>query len=571
MPTIQTTRRDLEALLGGALEPEALRQELLWTKGELKDWGEAPTGQDGDVKIELNDTNRPDTWTPEGIARQLKGCRGHGYPAYEFLTAAPIGEVRVAAELEGVRPYVGAFVARGPAITDATLRSLIQTQEKLSDTFGRRRKDIAAGLYKLDLVKLPVAYATVAPDDDGFVPLGEARRMTPAEILEQHPKGIEYGACLEGMARYPILRGEDGRVLSMPPIINSADLGAVEVGDRELFVEFTGTSLEVMNVAVSIMAADMADRGFTIERLASVFPYDTPWGRRVAFPHDPGSRMEVTLERIRRGLGIDLPEDEVVELLERFGLGVERLGKGTLRVRAPFYRNDLLHAMDVVEDVAICRGYDSFPHHRPADYTVGRLTPVETLSQRVRERMVGLGFQEFATPVLTHRDKLTVRMSRGGEGLVEILNPMSENYGVIRNSLLPTLLEVEERSYRAAYPHRLFECGEVARQAPGTLMGTETRRCLGALLAHAEAGFAEVHGCVDALLLGLELPYRLQACDQAGLLEGRAGSIMIGDDEIGWIAEVHPEVLDRWGIKVPCAAFELDLTCLVERAERSQA
>lgn len=562
MPTIQTTQRDLEGLLGGPVEPEGLIRDLLWTKGELKSWGDE-AGGDREVKIELNDTNRPDTWTPEGIARQLKGCKGQGYPSYDFLTLDPVGTVEVAPEMEAIRPFVGAFLAKGPAIDDEMLRSLIQTQEKLSDTFGRRRKDIAAGIYKLDLVKLPVRYGSIAPDDEGFVPLGEATAMSPARILEEHPKGQEYASCLEGLEKYPLLRGADDRVLSMPPIINSADLGAVEVGDSQLFVEYTGTSIEVMNVAIAITAADMADRGFQIERIATKYPYDTPWGREVAFPFDPGSCLDVTLTQIGKGLGIELPEEEVVELLERFGLTVERKGGGVLGVQAPFYRNDLLHAMDIVEDVAICRGYDSFPHHPPTSYTVGRLTPVETCSQRVRQRLVGLGFQELATPVLTHRDSLTEKMACGGEGLVEILNPMTENFGVIRNRLLPTLLECEQRSYRASYPHRIFECGEVARQAPETVMGTETIRQVAALIAHAEAGFAEIHSVLDNLLTGLGLEYRLEACELAGYLDGRSGVVMIGDLEVGTIGEVHPEVLDRWGIKVPCGGFEVDVSSLV--------
>jgi phenylalanyl-tRNA synthetase beta chain len=353
----------------------------------------------------------------------------------------------------------------------------------------------------------------------------------------------------------------------MPPIINSADLGAVEVGDSQLFVEFTGTSIEVLNVAIAIMAADMADRGFQIERITTKYPYDTPWGRDVAFPHDPGSRLDVPVASVHKGIGLELPEDEVVELLERFGLDVERKGEGVLGVQAPFYRNDLLHVMDVVEDVAICRGYDSFPHHPPTSYTVGRLTPVERASQQMRQRLVGLGFQELATPVLTHRDNLTEKMGCGGDELVEILNPMTENFGVIRNRLLPTLLECEQRSYRASYPHRVFECGEAARLAPGTVMGTETVRQAAALIAHAEAGFAEAHSVLDSLLNGLGHAYRLDACEVAGYLDGRCGVVMVGDLEVGTIGEIHPEVLDRWGIKVPCAAFELDVTALTALRE----
>ncbi len=561
MPKITTTRRDLEKLLGKARDPEAFRRDLLKVKGELDDWGDAPEGSDCEVKVELNDTNRPDTWTPEGIARQLKGCWGEGYPSYDFLTQDPIGEVHVDPKLETIRPYIGAFVAKGPAVDDSMLRSLIQTQEKLSDTFGRKRKDIAAGIYKLNLVKLPVSYGVIAPDAEGFVPLGETKTMTPKEILENHPKGQEYAVCLKDFSQYPILKGDDGRVLSMPPIINSADLGAVEVGDSELFVEFTGTSLEVMNVAVSVMAADMADRGFTISRVETVYPYETPWGSKVRFPHHPKCQVSSTLAEINKSLGIELSIAEAKDLLERYGLTVEQEGD-TMNVIAPFYRNDLLHPMDVVEDVAICRGYDSFPRIMPSDFTVGRLSDVELSSGRFRERMVGLGFQELSTPVLTHGNNLTEKMTRDGADLVEILNPMSENYGVVRNSLLPTLLEVEERSHRSAFPHRTFECGEIARKAPDNVMGTETRRFLSALVTHAEAGFAEVHAQLDSLLTGLGYSYRLEAKDLDGYLGGRSGEVFVNEQKIGSIGEIHPQVLEHWGVKFPSAGFELDIECL---------
>ncbi len=576
MPTIQTTVEDLADLFGAPVDRETLDRDLVYVKGELKSWGETRDAEAGGtpVKIELNDTNRPDTWTPEGIVRQLRLSRGEGAPAYRFLEE-PAGAdlvVEVDADLEGIRPWITAFVAEGPAVTDATLRSLIQTQEKLSETFGRRRKDIAAGIYKLDLVRFPVRYTTIGPDDDGFVPLGETRRLSPRAILAEHPKGREYAATLAGKHRYPLLRGQDGNVLSMPPIINSNDVGAVAVGDSRLFVEFTGTDLGTLTTATNIMACDMADRGFRIRRAEVRYPYDTPAGRKVVSPRRHGSRMEVATDLVQRALGIELPAEEIVSLLTRFGLTVEALpsdqgGAGLLAVLPPAYRNDLLHAMDVVEDVAIQRGYDSFPRVMPQEYTVGRLTPLQKAADRLRERMVGFGYQEMSLPVLTRRELQVDRLGGDGSDLVEIANPMSENFSVVRSSLLPGLLEVEATSYRAGYPHRIFECGEVAVQAPGTLMGTATRRRLAVLSAHAEASFAEGHAVLSTLLAGLGgLTCRLEARKVPGLMAGRSGAVLVagteGEREIGVLGELDPAVLAAWNVKVPCVAFELDVAVL---------
>lgn len=568
MPTISTTKDDLEALLGRSIEPEPLRQELLYAKAELKSWEPAEKGPGVEVKIELNDTNRPDTWTPEGIARQLKLAGGGEAPSYPFLEAEPEGVVQVDPSLESIRPYIGAFLAKGPAIDDDMLKSLIQTQEKLSDTFGRKRKDLAAGIYKLAGVQFPVSYGTIAPNDEGFVPLGEDKVMTPKAILAEHPKGQEYASTLESFERYPILRGKDGTVLSMPPIINSNDVGQVEVGDTEFFVECTATSAEILKVGLNIMAADMSDRGFTITPVTTETPYENTLGPVAVHPRGFEDSVEMKLSDVDRGLGLTLPEDEIRELFSRFGLELaNETGEGrdkSFVVRAPFYRNDLLHPMDVVEDVAICRGYDSFPRVMPTAFTVGRLTPIEILSQTFRQRLVGFGFQEMACPVLTLKEKLTEKMSRDDSDLVEILNPMSENFGVIRNRILPSLLEVEAQSYQAKYPHRIFESGETAQKAPETIKGSHTHRRVAAIISDKATPFSEIHSVVDGLLLGMGLGYRLEAVEEPGFMPGRTGKIVLDSGvTLGILGEIHPETLEAWGIKMPVAAFELDLETLL--------
>ena len=192
--------------------------------------------------------------------------------------------MQVSDSVKKVRPFLAGFVARGVPITDAMLKDMIQTQEKLTWNFGRKRKTVSIGLYRPSVIEWPVQYKGVDPDTTSFVPLQETREMTLRQILAEHPKGRDYGFILENEPIHPLLLDARNRVLSYPPIINSADLGAVLVGDQELFIEVTGSDYPSVALTASIMACDLSDMGFAIENVEVVYPYDTPFGRKVVFP-----------------------------------------------------------------------------------------------------------------------------------------------------------------------------------------------------------------------------------------------------------------------------------------------
>jgi len=252
----------------------------------------------------------------------------------------------------------------------------------------------------------------------------------------------------------------------------------------------------------------------------------------------------------------------VARELIAYGLTVS-LEEGLVIVSAPQYRDDILHPMDVVEDFAISRGYDQFEAMMPRDFTVGGLLPVETLSDRVRGNMVGLGFQEVLSNILVSREELTDDMELHGAGLVEVDNVMTATYSVLRNAVLPSLLRVERESAKAFYPHFLFEVGEVAVPDAESPMGSDTRTHMAALLCHPEANFSELAARLEMLCYYLNVNHTLEPVDHASYIPGRAGRITVAGQSIGLVGEVSPEVLENWGITVPCSAFEMDLTALL--------
>jgi phenylalanyl-tRNA synthetase beta chain len=578
MPTISINLTDLQLLLalstsqrqrrqgkaGRADSPltvQDLESLLPLVKGELKDHDAAI----GELRIELQDSNRPDLWCSEGIARQFR-TKFAGQPeSYLFFGHKGPRQVRVAPDLKSVRPYIAACAASGSAISHEGLAQIIQTQEKLADIFGRKRRTVSIGFYRLPKIVFPVTYTLVKPEEAYFVPLGMEERLSARDILAVHPKGLEYGPILAGHDRVPLLRDQEGQILSVPPIINSRELGEVQAGDKDLLIEVTGTDLRMVILTLNILAVNMADRGAAIEPLSIVYPYDTEFGRTVRTPMDFNKPRTIPLKAIEAALGQPQRPDVVRNALLGYGYSATST-REKVTVKLPPYRQDVMHAVDVVEDVAISQGYDAFPPVMPSQFTVGALSRIEQVSDRLRDLMVGLGFQEIISNIMASRQEIIEWMRLANterDRLVEVDNVMSLTFACLRNSILPSLLRVEACSPRAFYPHRVFEVGEIARPDPDHDMGSRTLSGFGAMMAHANANFSEVHSCLDALLFYVKQAYTLEPIMHPSFLEGRAGRILFESREVGMIGEIHPEVLERWQISMPVAVFELEVDAFV--------
>ena len=567
MPTISINLKDFTQLLGqGPVTTERIEAWLPLVKGELKDHDDAT----GELRIELQDSNRPDLWSCEGIARQIRialAGKGAAYPF--FKPKRPTKRLLVSPGLESIRPYVAACSAVGYRVTAEGLTQLIQVQEKLADIFGRKRRTVSIGLYRLPGIVFPVTYTLVKPDEAKFTPLGFEEPMSLREILSVHPKGLDYGPIVAGHDRVPLLRDADGQALSLPPVINSREIGEVRVGDAELFVEVTGTDLPMVVLTLNILAANLADRGAAIEAVEVVYPSATAMGKTVRTPLDFAQARPIPVKAIEAALGQPFGAASITRALTAYGYRVTP-SRETVTVRLPPYRKDLMHAVDVVEDVAISRGYGQFTPVMPSQFTVGGLSRVEQVSDRIRDLMIGLGFQEIISNILGSRQDLCERMRLGESAwsrLVEVDNAMSQSFSCLRQWITPSLLRVESASTRVFYPHRVFEVGEIAVPDPADAQGTRTVMALGGLIAHAGANFSEVHSCLDLLLFYLDCPYTLEPVAHPSFLEGRAGRILSNGRPVGLIGELHPEVLEHWQIGMTGVVFELEVDALAEKTK----
>ena len=578
MPKIEVNEKSFFALLGKKYDYDTLEKKLPCAKAELDEKPDASKPEDERViKIELNDTNRPDLWSTVGVARQIALHDGAKHADYQKFMSAPDAVkdpenrvVTVDAELQHIRPYIVAFVISGKAIDDAMLKDIIQTQEKLAWNFGRKRKTISMGVYRASDVAFPVHYKAVDPDATSFVPLQRTEPMTCRQILSEHPKGKEYGWILKDFKKFPLLVDDKGEIMSMAPIINSATLGAVQVGDTGLMVELTGDDMESLMLAANIVACDFFESGYEILPMRVDYPYETKFGKTVVCPYYFQVPTKAYLSHINKMLGSSFTADEVCAALYRMGdeaaakkITIDGKDDAEFTLFPPPYRNDFLHEADVIEDVMIGRDIASFEPESPSDFTIGRLLPITQFSRKAKTLMVGLGYQEMIFNYVGSRRDYIDNMLIDESSVIEIANPMSENYQFIRPEIISSLLRAESKSANAQFPHKIFEIGKVAYLCGEENTGTRTRTHLGFLTAAANANFNDAASEVAALLYFLDHTYEVKESADPRFIVGRQAAVLVRGKAVGVFGEVNPQVLENWTVTVPCVAGEIDLEALM--------
>ena len=562
VPTISIKKKDLERLSGISFTLDEIELHLQLVKGEFKGYDPAKD----ELRVELGDSNRPDLWCCEGIARQIRGKLKGEWSDYTFFNknaSDKAGDIIVSEGMKEIRPFVGGFTATGISVDDEMLVQLIQTQEKISEIFGSKRRRISIGIYNLSNMSFPVYYNAVNPDETAFTPLGFEEKMTLKEILEKHPKGQAYGNILKGLSKFPLLTDSKNNVLSFPPVINSRELGEVKVGDTELFVEVTGLDLRLVTLVLNILAVNLNDRGASIGIVETVYPYETEFGKNVGIPFDFITPLTLSIRDAEKAIGEKLSLDEVASLLDGYGYQVKKKAD-SLDVTPPPFRDDIMHPIDVCEDIAISRGYNTFTPVMPSVMTVGGLTEIEMFTDLVRGHMIGSGFQEIISNILTSKEDILEKMCLTEGKVVEVDNVMSANYSVLRHWVVPSLMRIEAESIKSFFPHKTFETGETAIPDPSHNLSSSTLIKCAAMLSHPGANFSEIHSVLEILMYYLQIEYRLVAGNHKSFIEGRMGCVYAGDNIVGLIGEIHPEVLRRWDIHMPCSAFELDLDKLLK-------
>ena len=550
MPTIDIHKQDLEELVGRKFTVAELEEAAQYFKGEV----EAADGHN--IKLEIKSTDRPDLWNVEGVARVLRAqfSKNQGIPKYKAKT--PKLTINVSKKVKGIRPCIAAAVVRNIKIDDFGLKQLIQAQEKIAGTFGRKRREVAIGIFNLDKLTPPLLYTAEKPDKIKFEPLDGGKDMTMSEIIEIHPKGREFGHLVKPFAHYPIIIDADNKVVSMPPIINSEHSGKVTTRSKNLLIEITGLEMRYVETALNILAMSLADRGGTIEQVN----ISDVKGNTIVTPTFGVKEISVSKPLIDRTFGRHVSDPEIKSLLLKGRYDIDHIDKtssGHAHVKYPSYRQDIMHPTDVIEDMLIAYGYNNIEPVYPIMSTQGELSSETDRNRRIRELMVGTGAQEITTFMLTNKNNLFEKMNLTEDNIVEILNPVSSNWSALRNWLTPSLVKFLSKNTKVDYPQRIFELGQVVNLNKRAETGTVDEY----KLAYAEAGskvnFTRAKSILQSIVRATGKSPTFVARDYPSFIPGRSAEVKLGEKSIGIIGELHPKVLTNWKIDVPVVCWEI--------------
>ena len=527
---IEVNKQDLLQLIGKQLADDELEKILFNLKCEVE------MKDDGIINCEIN-PDRLDMVSVEGIARAIKAYLGLPLKKYEITES----KFSITGSSE-VRPVFVAAVIEGVRMTDEMVKTLMQIQEKLHASIGRDRKKVAIGVHDMDTIKGKIEYKDV--DDISFIPLQETREMNVKQILNEHPKGVAYAHLLDN--KYPVFVDEVG-VMSFPPIINSERTKVTE-NTKNIFIDVTGTDQKAVEHALNILLCNVAER---IGRIKSVKV------NRDKFPSLEEKSLVLSKEEVNELIGLELENEDIKKLLEKMLYRVTVKGN-RITVYVPAYRADVLHPVDLIEDVAIAYGYENIDPVLPDLATVGKMTKKETLTRKVREMMIGFGFNEFLNFVLSSKENNFDKMLVGGES-VEIVNPVSSEYNICRTWLVPSLLGVLSKNLHVEYPQKAFEVGDIVVLDEKQETRTRTVRGLAGVISHDNANLTEIKSITEGVLNELGIKYDIKSISHPSFIATRCGEIFSNGKSIGFFGEIHPRVLNLWKLERSVIAFEISL------------
>ena len=567
MPTIDVEYPELEELIGRQtcrklfgtpenLQIEALDDQLSLLKAEIKGYNQA----EKILTVEMKDTSRADLWSAEGLARGLRCYLGLEKGLRHYAAEKPIVDVNVDAKLFSIRPFIACAVIKNVQLTDPVIRGLMHLQDKLDKTLGRNRQKTSIGIYNFHLITPPIEYKAVKPRDVSFIPLGFDEKMNLDEILERHPKGVEYGQIVKKNPLYPMLFDSKGKVLSFPPIINSNDLGKITEESRNLLVEVTGTLDKTVVNTLNLVTAALVDRCGQAYSATIRYPDGGGYTQGEVVTPDFSSRtMPLSVQYANKLLGLDLTAKRISDLLLKAGLGVGKVQAETVEVIVPFYRVDVMHQVDLVEDIAVAYGYNNIECLWREMPTTGKAKADQQQIDIARELMVGLGYQEILTYTLTNEENLFAKMNTKATAHVELANPKVASMTCLRSWLLPSLMEFLSNNKSVEFPQKIFELGKATLLDEASETKTRDENWLCAATTHANANFTETKSALDAFFMNLGVEWQIREAAHPSFIEGRVGKVIVGGVEVGFVGEINPLVLEAWKLENPVAAFEVNL------------
>ncbi|RBQ22731.1 Phenylalanine--tRNA ligase beta subunit [Candidatus Methanobinarius endosymbioticus] len=548
MPVITFEYQDLKEL-GINIKNAKLIDILPMLGSDIEDF------DDETLKVEFF-PNRPDQLSIEGVSRSLKGFISQeiGLPKYNVETSGQ--KVFVDKEIENIRPYIAFAIIKNVNFDENKLKQIMDFQEQLHWVIGRDRKKVAIGIHNLDVINGDYKYIASSPDENSFIPLDHSNKLSPREILEEHEKGSKYAKLISGYDKYPFILDKDDNILSMPPIING-ELTKLTDKTKNILVDVTGTDEKAVNQTLNIICSSFGEVGGKIKSLEIV--YDD---RIIETPDLSPKSMNVRVDLCNELIGgVNLNAKDVANLLFKARMDANVINENEVEAIIPSYRIDILHEVDIVENIAIQYCINKIEAKLPDVSTIAYEHNWFTSEKIIRELLIGLGFQEIMSLMLTSENNHYNKMKQKEDNHVQVSKPITIDRTMIRKSLINSLMEFLEDNKHEDLPQKIFEIGDTLYLEEKNETKVKAIKKLAGAICHSTANFTEIKSTVASVLANLRYEMEISSSDNPTFIEGRVANIKgtsKSGNVVGYFGEISPEIITNFELEYPVIAFEIE-------------
>jgi len=545
MPVVELSLSRLQKLVGKNTNKKQILDTLPFLGLDIESLGR------NTVRVEYS-PNRPDYSTDFGIALGLQGILGISRGMLRLnIRKQGNYEIKVDGSTSKIRPFVTGIIARNGSLDDKAVKQIINMQEDLHFGLGRKRKKSSIGIHDLDRISFPLKYITTSRDHR-LVPLNSTKESSISEILRDSEVGRDYGSILGQSAKVPIIIDAKGQTISFPPIINAA-LTTVTTKTKNLLVEVTGIDKQSAEDMLSVVVAILQGAGFQFSQLkVSGSKNSTPnfAPRSIVFDADPVNKI----------LGLNISSSMLVSCLKKCRLGAVMKGK-KIQCTIPRYRFDIFGGMDIVEEVALGYGIDNLKPAWPASVHIGEKNTTSEKLDSISRLMTGFGFMETLNSTLTSEQILYEMTNKDSSQIISVISSKSQEHTILRDSILPGLLENLSKNIHETYPQKFFETGIVFSKG-SPIKETTNLACIS---ASEETNFSEMKSILQSLFrIGFNIKCETKALSKHALFsQGRVAEIIVGKRTVGYIGELDSKVLENFRIRTKAVAFEIKLNGLI--------
>ena len=499
------------------------------------------------VRIEYS-PNRPDYSTDYGVALGLQGLLGIKTGSVKLaIKKSKNYRISVKPTVSKIRPFVTGIIAKNGKIDDKTIKQLMTMQEDLHFGIGRKRKKSSIGIHDLDEISFPLIYTTTSKNHK-FIPLNSEKELSISEIINDTETGKDYGYLLGQSSQIPIIFDANQKTVSFPPIINAA-VTTVTTKTKNLFVEVTGINKDDAEDMLSVVATILQSAGFTLENIQIS-------GAKNSSPKLQEKTMRVDPSLINQTLGLNLNTSKIITSLKKSRLNAISKEKSIV-CTIPAYRFDIFGPMDLVEEVALGYGIQNFEPTMSPSQTIGHTNPISLQLKSLNQTMIGLGFLEALNSNLSSKRVLYDMTNRDSKKIISVLDSKSQEHTILRDSVLPGLIENLSRNIHESYPQKMFETGSVFNLHDPI----SEKINLAVISAHKDANFTEIKSVLQtALKIGFGIQIQTKTTVNSSFEDGHCANIIFNGNVIGIIGEINSKIIENYKIRVPVVGFEISLS-----------